>query len=168
MSRRSRRASPVGARDKLIGRRALAAHLQGLRRRGEKIVFTSGCFDLLHVGHLRGFEQARALGDRLVVGVNRDRRVRELKGRGRPLIAERQRAELIGGLGCVDWVVLFGEQTAAPLIRALRPDVVCQGGDWDGPPTPEQVMIESLGGRFTLLRQTPGVRSSLLIARARR
>ena len=158
----------TGARDKIVGRRALVALLARKRRRGERIVFTSGCFDLLHVGHLRSFEQARSFGDRLVVGVNRDRRVRELKGPRRPVVPERQRAELIAGLECVDWVVLFSEDTAAPLIRALHPDVVCKGGDWRGRATPEQQAIESLGGSFELLRETRGVRSSGLIARARR
>ena len=155
------------ARDKILGRRALKALVARRRRRGERIVFTSGCFDLLHVGHLRGFEQARSFGDRLVVGLNRDRRVRQLKGPRRPVVPERQRAELLAALECVDWVVLFGEDTAAALIRALHPDVVCKGGDWRGPATPEQEAIESLGGRFELLRETPGVRSSLLIERAR-
>ncbi len=157
----------TGARDKIVGRRVLKAQLARRRQRGERIVFTSGCFDLLHVGHLRGFEQARSFGDRLVVGVNRDRRVRELKGPRRPVVPERQRAELIAGLECVDWVVLFGEDTAAALIRALQPDVVCKGGDWRGQATPEQEAIASLGGRFELLRETPGARSSLLIERAR-
>lgn len=157
----------VRARDKIRGRRGLAAELAGLRRRGRRIAFTSGCFDLLHVGHVRAFEEARRHGDVLVVGVNRDRRVRELKGRGRPLVPERQRAELIAALGCVDYVVLFSEDTAAPIIRSLRPDVVCKGAEYRGEQTPEQRAIESLGGKFVALRQTPGVRSSALIDRAR-
>ena len=121
-----------GARSRVLSRRALAEKLVLERRRGRKIVFTSGCYDLLHVGHLRSFEQAAGLGDLLVVGVNRDRRVRELKGRGRPLTPERQRAEMVAGLAPVDWVVLFSEADAAPLIRVLRPDVVCKGGEYRG------------------------------------
>jgi rfaE bifunctional protein nucleotidyltransferase chain/domain len=131
------------------------------------VVFTSGCYDLLHVGHVRSFEAARALGDVLVVGVNRDRRVRELKGPGRPLVPERQRAELIAALACVDAVALFAEDSAAPLIRALRPDVVCKGGEYRGARIPEQLAIESIGGRFVPLRQIPGVRTTLLLERAR-
>ncbi len=132
------------------------------------MVCTSGCFDLLHVGHLRALEEAAALGDILVVGLNRDRRVRELKGLGRPVQPEAQRAELVAGLACVDCVVLFGEDTPVELIRALEPDVVCKGGEYRGARPPEQELIESLGGEFVLLRQTPRVRSSLLVRRARR
>jgi D-beta-D-heptose 7-phosphate kinase/D-beta-D-heptose 1-phosphate adenosyltransferase len=131
-------------------------------------VFTNGCFDLLHVGHLRSLEQARELGDLLVVGVNRDRRVRELKGRGRPLVPARQRAELVAGFTCVDYVALFGEDTPVQLIRALRPDVVAKGGDYRSADAPEKEVIESLGGRFVYLRQIPGVRTTLLIEKLRR
>jgi rfaE bifunctional protein nucleotidyltransferase chain/domain len=151
------------ARDKIQSRKGLAQILAGERRRGRRISFSSGCFDLLHVGHVRSLEAARAEGDLLVVGINRDRRVRELKGAGRPVIPERQRAELIAALACVDWVTLFGEDTPVSLIRALRPDVVCKGGDYRGARTPEQDAIEALGGRFVLLRQTPGLRSSILL-----
>jgi len=156
------------ARDRVIGRRALAARLARERRRGRRIVFTSGCYDLLHVGHLRSFEQAAALGDVLVVGVNRDRRVRKLKGAGRPVTPERQRAEMVAGLAVVDWVVLFPEADASPLIRALRPDVVCKGGEYRGLDTPESLAIEELGGSFVALRQTPGVRTTATLDRLRR
>lgn len=154
------------ARDKILGRSALRRRLEGLRRRGARVVFTSGCFDVLHVGHLRGFEQARGLGDVLVVGVNRDPRVRELKGPGRPLVPERQRAELVAGLGAVDFVVLFAEDDAGPLIRYLKPAVACKGSEYREKPIAEQVAVEAAGGRFVLLRQVPGVRSSRIIARA--
>jgi D-beta-D-heptose 7-phosphate kinase/D-beta-D-heptose 1-phosphate adenosyltransferase len=155
------------AKRKILGRKALAARLARERARGRRVVFTNGCFDLLHVGHLRSLEQARGFGDVLVVGVNRDRRVRELKGAGRPVVPERQRAELVAGLACVDYVALFGEDAPLALIRALRPDVVCKGADYRGKRPPEQVLIESLGGRFRLLRDVPGVRSSLLVERVR-
>lgn len=154
--------------DKVLGRRALRQRLAREQQRGRRVVFTNGCFDLLHVGHLRSLEQARKLGDLLVVGVNRDRRVRELKGKGRPLVPARQRAELLAGLACVDYVVLFGEDTPVQLIRALRPDVVAKGGDYRGADAPEKEVIEALGGRFVYLRQIPGVRSTLLIERLRR
>ncbi len=155
------------ARRKILGRRALAVRLARERARGRRVVFTNGCFDLLHVGHLRSLEQARGFGDLLVVGVNRDRRVRALKGPGRPVVRERQRAELLAGLACVDYVTLFGEDTPLALIRALRPDVVCKGGDYRGKRPPEQILIESMGGRFRVLREVPGVRSSLLVNRVR-
>lgn len=162
------RDEPARARDKCLGRRALTTILARERRRGREIVFTSGCYDLLHVGHVRGFEDARALGDVLVVGINRDARVRELKGPARPLVPERQRAEVVAALASVDWVVLFGEETAAPLIRSLKPDVVCKGGEYRGERIPEQVAAEQVGGHFVHLRQTRGVRSSSIAQRARR
>jgi D-beta-D-heptose 7-phosphate kinase/D-beta-D-heptose 1-phosphate adenosyltransferase len=154
--------------DKVLGRRALRQRVAREQRRGRRVVFTNGCFDLLHVGHLRSLEQARGLGDLLVVGVNRDRRVRELKGPGRPLIPARQRAELVAGLACVDYVALFGEDTPVPLIRALQPDVVAKGGEYRGNDPPEKQVIEALGGRFVYLRQIPGVRSTLLVQGLRR
>jgi D-beta-D-heptose 7-phosphate kinase/D-beta-D-heptose 1-phosphate adenosyltransferase len=138
-----------------------------MQRGGARVVFTSGCYDLLHIGHVRSFEAARGLGDALVVGVNRDRRVRDLKGSGRPLVRERQRAEVVAALECVDYVALFGEDDAAPLIRALRPDIVCKGGEYRGKRIPEQEAIESLGGRFVHLRQIPGSRTSLILERMR-
>ena len=156
------------ARRKISSRKKLSTSLAESRKRGERIVFTSGCYDVLHIGHLRSFEQARSLGDVLVVGVNRDRRVTELKGRGRPLVPDRQRAELVAGLACVDHVVLFGENDASALIRALEPDVVCKGGEYRSSRPPEQEAIEGLGGRFVLLRQIPGARTSELIRKARR
>lgn len=156
------------ARDKVVSRRELAEKLERLRRRGRRIVLTAGCFDLVHVGHLRSFEAARAKGDVLVVGVNRDARVRELKGAGRPLVPERQRAELVAGLETVDFVVLFGEDDASALIRALAPDVFCKGSEYGARRIPEADAIEAVGGRLALLRQVPGVRSTNLIDRARR
>jgi rfaE bifunctional protein nucleotidyltransferase chain/domain len=132
------------------------------------VVFTSGCFDLLHVGHLRAFEQARALGDVLVVGVNRDRRVRELKGPHRPVVPERQRAEVVAGLGVVDYVAFFDEDTPVELILELAPDVVCKGGEYRTADPPEKAAVESLGGRFVLLRQIPGVRTTRIVEQMRR
>ena len=153
------------AREKIRGRRALQRLLERERRAGRRIVFTNGCFDLIHVGHLRSLEQARSFGDILVVGVNRDRRVRELKGRGRPLVPERQRAEMIAGLECVDHVLLFAEDTAVPLVRALRPDVVVKGGEYRQVEPPEKRAVEALGGRLAYLRQIPHLRSSHLASR---
>ncbi len=157
----------MSARQKILSRVSLRRRIARAHSRGQRVVLTSGCYDVLHVGHVRGFEAARRHGDLLVVGVNRDQRVREIKGPGRPLVPERQRAEVIAGLEAVDYVVLFGEDDAGPLIRALRPDVVCKGGEYRGARIPEREAIEALEGRFVLLRQTPGVRSSKIIARGR-
>ncbi len=159
---------PPNARKRILARGAARAAVRAAQRRGEQVVFTNGCFDLLHIGHVRSLEQARSLGDRLIVGVNRDASVQRLKGRARPIVGERQRAELLAALACVDWVVLFGEPTPLALIRSLRPDVLAKGGDW---PPGEIVGSEDVlgwGGRVERLRVVPGVRSTILVERARR
>lgn len=138
------------------------------QRLGERVVFTSGCFDLLHLGHVRSLEQARRLGDRLVVGVNSDASVRRLKGNERPLVPARQRAEVLAALGCVDWVVVFGEPTPRALIAALRPDVYAKGGDWPLAVLRRQDLPEGFAGRVVRLRQLRGVRTTRIVERARR
>jgi D-beta-D-heptose 7-phosphate kinase/D-beta-D-heptose 1-phosphate adenosyltransferase len=160
----------TSARGKVVSRREAARLARRAQGRGERVVFTSGCFDLLHVGHVRSLEEARRLGDRLVVGVNADATVRRLKGAGRPVIPARQRAELLGALGCVDWVFTFGEPTPRESLARVRPDVYAKGGDWplatlrahDAPP--------DFAGEIRRLRQVPGARSSAIVAavRARR
>jgi D-beta-D-heptose 7-phosphate kinase/D-beta-D-heptose 1-phosphate adenosyltransferase len=132
------------------------------------VVFTNGCFDLLHVGHVRSLEAARRLGDRLVVAVNSDASVTNQKGRGRPIVPARQRAEVLAALDCVDWVVIFGQATPLTLIRSLRPDVLAKGGDWEPAGIVGRDDVESWGGRVVRLRQVPGVRTTKLLERARR
>jgi D-beta-D-heptose 7-phosphate kinase/D-beta-D-heptose 1-phosphate adenosyltransferase len=158
----------VSARDRILTRRAARTAVRAAQRRGERVVFTNGCFDLLHVGHVRSLEQARGLGDRLIVGVNRDASVRRLKGHARPIVSERQRAEMLAALRCVDWVVLFGEETPLALIRAVRPDVLAKGGDWRLGEIVGGADVLSWGGRVERLRVVPGIRSTLLVERARR
>ncbi len=118
------------AREKVRRLDEAAALCASLRRAGRRIVFTNGCFDLLHVGHLRYLEEARSLGDYLVVGVNTDASVRQIKGRGRPVMDENARSELVAGLHCVDCVVLFETPDPLPVIQALDPDVLVKGADW--------------------------------------
>jgi D-beta-D-heptose 7-phosphate kinase/D-beta-D-heptose 1-phosphate adenosyltransferase len=158
----------ASARDRILARGAARAAVRAAQRRGERVVFTNGCFDLLHVGHVRSLEQAKGLGERLVVGVNRDASVRRLKGPERPIVGERQRAELIAALACVDWVVLFGEPTPLALIRALRPDVLAKGGDWRPGEIVGSEDVLGWGGRVERLRVVPGIRSTILVERARR
>jgi D-beta-D-heptose 7-phosphate kinase/D-beta-D-heptose 1-phosphate adenosyltransferase len=153
------------ARDKILTRTRAAQVLRRAQRRGERVVFTNGCFDLLHVGHVRSLEEARSHGDRLVVAINTDRSVRRLKGPGRPVVGERQRAEVLAGLACVDWVVLFGEETPLRVIRALRPDVLAKGGDWKLDQIVGREDVEGWGGRVVRLRQVPGVRTSAVVER---
>jgi D-beta-D-heptose 7-phosphate kinase/D-beta-D-heptose 1-phosphate adenosyltransferase len=151
----------------VLSRAAARAAVAGARRRGQHIVFTNGCFDLLHLGHVRSLEQARGLGDRLLVGVNSDASVRRLKGRGRPLLPARQRAEVLACLGCVDWVVVFAEDTPLSLILELRPDVLAKGGDWKRGAIVGREQVEGWGGRVVRLREVPGVHTSEILRRAR-
>jgi D-beta-D-heptose 7-phosphate kinase/D-beta-D-heptose 1-phosphate adenosyltransferase len=131
-------------------------------------VFTNGCFDLLHVGHVRSLEQARSLGDRLVVAVNGDASVRKLKGTGRPVVPARQRMEVLAALACVDWVIPFRGDTPLAAIRALRPDVLAKGGDWALDEIVGRTEVEGWGGRVVRLREVSGVRTSKLLSRSRR
>jgi rfaE bifunctional protein nucleotidyltransferase chain/domain len=156
------------ARTKVLSRAGAARAVRAAQRRGERVVFTNGCFDLLHVGHVRSLEQARACGDRLVVAVNSDASVRRNKGPGRPIVPGRQRAEVLAALACVDWVVVFGESTPLAAIRSLRPDVLAKGGDWALDAIVGRAEVESWGGRVVRLREIPGVRTTRIVEKARR
>jgi D-beta-D-heptose 7-phosphate kinase/D-beta-D-heptose 1-phosphate adenosyltransferase len=138
------------------------------QRRGERVVFTSGCFDVLHVGHVRSLEEARRRGERLVVAVNSDASVRRMKGRERPIVPVRQRAEVLAALACVDWVVVFPEATPRRILGELRPDVYAKGGDWPLAVLRTQDLPPAFTGRVVRLRQVPGVRTSRIVARLRR
>ncbi len=158
---------PRDARSKILTRASLVRAVRSARRRGERVVFTNGCFDWLHTGHVRSLEAARRLGDRLVVAVNTDASVRRLKGPGRPIGPASQRTEILAALECVDWVVRFREATPLGLIRALRPDVLAKGGDWSLDQIVGREEVEGWGGRVVRLRRVPGVRTTLLIRRLR-
>ena len=114
---------------------------------GRKVVFTNGCFDLLHIGHLRTLQWARDQGEVLVVGLNSDARVRRLKGANRPITGEQDRAELVAGFACVDYVVIFEEQTPMTLLEHLRPAVHVKGGDYRPEDLPEASLVKSWGGQ---------------------
>ncbi|MDT5262866.1 MAG: D-glycero-beta-D-manno-heptose 1-phosphate adenylyltransferase [Acidobacteriota bacterium] len=132
-------------RNRLIARVAIA------RRGGARVVFANGCFDLLHVGHVRYLEAARGLGDLLVVGVNGDEQVRRQKGEGRPFLPERERAEVIAALRAVDYVIIFHEPTVTELLLALRPDIHAKGTDYTEETVPERDVIRSFGGRVQIV-----------------
>ena len=138
-----------------------------LQRGGRVAVFTNGCFDLLHVGHLRLLQAAAELGDLLVVGINDDPSVRRLKGAGRPYVALEDRAELLAGLEPVDRVVAFGEDTPLRLIEALNPDVLVKGADWALDRIVGREHVEARGGRVVRLPLEPGRSTTELIARIR-
>ena len=137
--------------DRVVDREALLARVAGARSRGRSIAFANGMFDLLHVGHLRYLEGAAAEADVLVVAVNSDRSSRALKGPGRPVVPEHERAELVGGLACVGWVTIFDEPTVEPLLRAVRPDVHCKGTDYTPENVPERAIADELGIRVAIV-----------------
>ena len=127
-----------------------------LRAGGQKIVFTNGCFDILHAGHVRYLAQARSFGDCLVLGLNTDASVHRLKGPTRPINNEQDRAEVVGALKSVDYVVLFGEQTAETLIAKVKPDVYAKGGDYTLDTLPEAKIVQSYGGRVEFIDLVQG------------
>jgi D-beta-D-heptose 7-phosphate kinase/D-beta-D-heptose 1-phosphate adenosyltransferase len=147
---------------KIYTRGALAKTLAGLRAKGRKVVFTNGCFDLFHTGHLRLLREARKLGDALVVAINSDRSVRKLKGPGRPYIGERDRALLLAAIDCVDYICVFGEDTPLELIKELKPDVLVKGGDYKREEVAGGDFVESIGGRVALVPLTEGMSTSSL------
>lgn len=136
---------------RILDRNRLIARVAIARKHGARIVLANGCFDILHVGHVRYLEGARALGDLLVVGINSDEQVRLLKGEGRPLVPERERAELIASLRSVDIVTVFSEPTVEALIRAIRPNVHAKGTDYTEESVPERDVVRSLGGRVAIV-----------------
>lgn len=132
-------------RNRLIARAAIA------RKHGARIVLANGCFDVLHVGHVRYLEGARSLGDLLVVGVNSDEQVRRLKGEGRPLVPERERAEVVAALRAVDFVTIFNEPTVEALLRVIKPEVHAKGTDYTEETVPERDVVLSFGGRVAIV-----------------
>jgi D-beta-D-heptose 7-phosphate kinase/D-beta-D-heptose 1-phosphate adenosyltransferase len=152
---------------KIVGREALVAAVRSLQRSGKKVVFTNGCFDLLHVGHVRYLQEARELGDALVVGVNADASVRRIKGPGRPLTPARERAEILAALACVDFVTVFGAATPLRLIRALQPDVLVKGGDWAVGAIGGREAVEGRGGKVVAIPFVKGRSTTGLIGRIR-
>jgi D-beta-D-heptose 7-phosphate kinase/D-beta-D-heptose 1-phosphate adenosyltransferase len=144
---------------------AAARLLERWRAAGERIVFTNGVFDLLHRGHVEYLEEARDLGDRLVVGLNTDASVRRLKGPERPIIPEHERAEVLAALECVDLVVAFDEDTPARLIADVRPDVLAKGGDWALEEIVGREFVETRGGRVERIRVREGWSTTRIIER---
>ncbi len=136
-----------------------------LRAEGRRLVFTNGCFDLLHVGHVRYLQEARALGDALLVAINSDRAVRELKGAGRPVMNEGERAEVLAALGAVDYVTVFDELSPRRLIAALLPDVLVKGGDYALDEIHGREEVEAAGGRVLALPFVAGASTTDIIER---
>ena len=146
------------------------AHLlvNDLRASGKTIVFTNGVFDLLHIGHLRYLQEAKRLGDALLVGVNSDRSVRFLKGSGRPITAEEERAEVLAALTCVDGVVIFDEETPRDLIQAIQPDVLVKGSDWAEDAIVGRDIVEARGGRVVRVAIQPGYSTTRIVEKIKK
>jgi len=159
-------------RHKIIGRHELAAEVQRRQQAGEHGVFTNGCFDLLHLGHVRYLQEARALGDFLILGLNNDASVRSLKGAGRPLVPEMERAEILAALTCIDYVTIFAEPTAGPLVELLGPAIYVKGADYanaqgsepDTSRLPEAKVVQAYGGMIRLIPYLPHHSTTELIA----
>ena len=155
------------------GRIVTAEELAQLRdeadRAGRRLVFTNGCFDLLHAGHVRYLQQARELGDALAVGLNSDRSVRELKGEGRPINRQDDRAEVLAALGCVDYVVIFDGKRATDVLRTVRPHVYAKGGDYtpDSLDPEERVALAEAGSGIKILPLVPGRSTTSVVERLR-
>jgi len=180
----SHRLSCVGARDRIsiadselrqrsvelgnvVSQDELILHVERERRNGRRIVFTNGCFDLLHPGHVRCLEQARALGDLLIVAINSDTSVRRMKGEERPVVPEAERAEVLAALTAVDYVTIFEEDTPREIITRIMPEVLVKGGDWG----PDQIVgrteVESAGGRVESIPLSPAPSTTALIEKIR-
>lgn len=155
---------------RIVDAAEMSALRDGLDSAGRKLVFTNGCFDLLHAGHVRYLQQARALGDALVVGLNSDRSVRELKGEGRPLNSQDDRAEVLAALGCVDFVVVFDGKRATELLRTVRPHIYAKGGDYtpDTLDAEEHGALEACGAVIEILPLVPGRSTTALVGKIAR
>jgi D-glycero-beta-D-manno-heptose 1-phosphate adenylyltransferase len=149
--------------EKLLDLAALAELVEELKNTKKKIVFTNGCFDIIHAGHVRYLQAARQLGDLLIVGLNSDSSVSLLKGPTRPINNQEDRAEVLAALAAVDYVIIFGEQTAEKLIRVIKPDIYVKGGDYVVANLPEAELIDNLGGEIVLIPEVQGRSSSNII-----
>jgi rfaE bifunctional protein nucleotidyltransferase chain/domain len=164
------------SQQKIMSRDALAVEVRRRQQSGERGVFTNGHFDLLHLGHVRYLQEARSLGDFLIVGLNGDASTRRLKGAGRPLVPAVERAEILAALSCVDYVTIFDEPTAGPLVELLRPAIYVKGGDYagaglDAPDLsrlPEAPVVQAYGGTIRLIPYLPQHSTTELIATIKR
>lgn len=152
---------------KVLALPELQDRLRTARAAGRTIALANGLFDLLHVGHLRYLEGAKAQADLLVVAINADASARALKGEGRPVVPEGERAELVAGFACVDFVTIFSERTVEPLLRALRPDVHCKGTDYTAETVPEREVARELGIRVAIVGDPKDHATSDLLTRLR-
>lgn len=149
--------------NKIYSREKLKEELNRLQKEGEKIIFTNGCFDILHVGHVRYLKEAKKIGDILVVAINSDSSVRAIKGEKRPLIPEDERAEIVASLKSVDYVTIFHESTPLELIEYLQPHIIVKGGDWREEDVVGQESVKKLGGKVVIVPEIGGASTSGII-----
>jgi rfaE bifunctional protein nucleotidyltransferase chain/domain len=157
----------LDAAEKVVDRKTLKEKVDSLRQSGKVVVFTNGCFDLFHVGYVRLLQEARKQGDCLVVAVNSDRSVRYIKGADRPEIPEKERAEVLAAMACVDWVTIFDESDPLVLIKLLKPDILVKGADWSEEKIVGASEIKEAGGKVVRIPLEPGISTSALIERIR-
>ncbi len=150
---------------KIIARNEAANIAAGLKAAGQKVVFTNGCFDILHAGHVRYLAAAKNLGDRLIVGLNSDQSVKSFKGADRPINTQDDRAEVLSAMAAVDYVVIFEDRTAEGLVAEIQPDIYVKGGDYRLEELPEAKIVASYGGRTVLVPEVPGRSSSNIIGK---
>ncbi len=149
---------------KIYSRTELVTRIAADQKAGERIVFTNGCFDLLHIGHTRYLEEAKRLGDRLVVGINSDDSVRQLaKGNDRPIVTADQRAEVLAALTCVDYVTIFDEPDPLALIETLRPNILVKGGDWSTERIVGKDFVETYGGTVRSIPLVPDISTTAIV-----
>jgi len=150
---------------KIVKLKELKQKIEVLRRSGESVVFTNGCFDILHVGHVRYLAEAKAEGEILVVGLNSDESMRSIKGNTRPIVSQDERAEVIASLWCVDFIVIFNESDPLKLIRAIKPDVLVKGDDWPEENIIGAEFVKANGGRVVRVSFVPNASTSRIIER---
>jgi len=152
-------------RDKIKAQKELVEKLHQHRASGKRIVFTNGCFDLVHVGHVRYLEEAKSLGEILVVALNSDRSATQLKGPSRPINTQQERAEVLAALACVDYVTIFDEPDPHRIISVLKPNVLVKGGDWTRETTVGRDIVEGAGGKVVVIPYVEGISTTGLIDR---
>ncbi len=150
-------------KEKIIKADNIAKELLKPWGKSKKIVFTNGCFDIIHAGHISYLNEAKSLGDILIVGLNSDNSVKRLKGEGRPIICEKDRAYVLSSLKPVDYVIIFDEDTPYKLIKEIKPDILVKGGDYEGKDVVGKDMVESYGGKFILINFLEGKSTSGII-----
>ena len=154
--------------NKILERTALKDKLEELRKKGKKIAFTNGCFDILHVGHVRYLREAKKTADVLVLALNSDSSVRSLKGEKRPLMNEKERAEILAALECIDFVTIFQELTPLELINYLKPDILIKGGDWPEEKVVGREEIKKWGGRVSIIPEVEGKSTTNIVEKIKK